>query len=69
MRRKDDKLFESEFEEINFARVCAGLKPLKIKEKRCNKCSKTFKTTTHDISCKECKQNYSYVSSQFSYYM
>ena len=43
-------------DEINLARKFAGLPPLKCKNKRCTKCSRTFLTTAYDICCGKCRR-------------
>ena len=57
------KRFEKkeDLDEINFARKCVGLPPLKCKQKSCSKCSGMFETTSHSICCDKCRrsnQNY-----------
>jgi hypothetical protein len=56
------KRFEKkeDLDEINFARKCAGLPPLKCKNKRCSKCSILFVTTSHNICCDNCRRSNQY---------
>ena len=54
-----------DMDEINFARKCVGLSPLKHKQKNCSRCSVLFITTSQNICCDNCREKN---NTYFDYY-
>ena len=62
--RKKSAVFKKNLSIINRDRKIIGLKELKIRTRKCNKCNAKFQTITQDICCPTCRK----VNNQFFNY-